>query len=71
MNQLNPRGLKAVLEGPLESSGRNSRLTHNRLYPGRRAAATWRTCPRHSRNPPALGRLWISLGANLLPDIKT
>jgi hypothetical protein len=31
-----------------------------------RAAATWRTCLRHSRNPPARGRLWISLGASLL-----
>ena len=27
----------------------------NRLFPGRRAAATWRTCTRHSRNPPARG----------------
>ncbi len=55
MNQLSHCGLKAILEAPLESSGRNSRLTHNRLYPGRRLAATWRTCPRHSRNPPARG----------------
>jgi hypothetical protein len=42
-------------------------LPNNRLFPGRRAAATWRTCPRHSRSPPTGGRLWISLGASLLP----
>ncbi len=33
-------GLKDIREAPLESGGRNSRLTHNRLFPGRRAAAT-------------------------------
>jgi hypothetical protein len=40
MNQLHHRGLKDILLAPLEPSGRNSRLTHNRLFPGRRAAAT-------------------------------
>jgi hypothetical protein len=41
MNQLNHRELKVIPGGsPLQSGGRNSRLTHNRLFPGRRAAAT-------------------------------
>ena len=55
MNQLEPPWAKGYRGGSLASGGRNSRLTHNRLFPGRRAAATWRTCPRHSRNPPARG----------------
>jgi hypothetical protein len=55
MNQLHHQGAKGYPGGSLDSSGPNSRLTHNRLFPGRRAAATWRTCPRHSRNPPARG----------------
>jgi hypothetical protein len=55
MNQLEASWAKGYPGGTLESSGRNSRLTHHRLYPGRRAAATWRTCTRHSRNPPARG----------------
>jgi hypothetical protein len=41
MNQLEPpraKGYPGWL--PLQSGGRNSRLTHNRLFPGRRAAAT-------------------------------
>ena len=40
MNQLQPSWAKGYPGGSLESSGRNSRLTHNRLFPGRRAAAT-------------------------------
>jgi hypothetical protein len=38
MNQLQPswRGKGLSLESPLETGGRNSRLTHNRLFPGRR-----------------------------------
>src|SRR5271169_2990181 len=35
-----PSWAKGSPGGSLESSGRNSRLTHNRLFPGRRAAAT-------------------------------
>jgi putative transposase len=38
-----------------EAPGSKVRLTHNRLFPGRRAAATSRTCPRHSRSTPARG----------------
>jgi hypothetical protein len=43
--------------------GRNSRLTHNRLFRPGRSAPTWRTFPRHSRSPTGPGLLWISLGA--------
>jgi integrase-like protein len=32
--------------------GSNARLTHNRLSPDRHAAATYRTCTRHSRSIP-------------------
>jgi hypothetical protein len=55
MNELEPSWAKGYPGGNLESSGRNSRLTHNRLYPGRRAAATWHTCTRRSRSLPARG----------------
>ena len=55
MNQLHPSRAKGYPGGLPGPSGPNSRLTHNRLYPGRRAAATWCTCARHSRNPPARG----------------
>ena len=34
MNQLQP--LRGLGGSPLETGGRNSRLTHNRLFPGRR-----------------------------------
>ena len=38
-----------------ETGGSNARLTHNRLLPGRRAAATSRTRNGHSRSTPARG----------------
>jgi hypothetical protein len=40
MNQLHHQGAEGYPGGSLDSSGPNSRLTHNRLFPGRRAAAT-------------------------------
>jgi hypothetical protein len=54
MNQLSHRGLKAIVVA------RWRRVAATRDLPtiafsGRRAAAAWRTCPRHSRNPPARG----------------
>jgi hypothetical protein len=39
----------------LETIGSNARLLHNGLFADRSAAATWRTCPRHSRSRPARG----------------
>jgi hypothetical protein len=46
----------SVRNGEPEEVGRCEPLiTHNRLFSGRRAAATLRTCTRHSRNPPARG----------------
>ena len=54
---------------PLETGGRNSRLTHNRLFPGRRrccdVAYLYQAFSQHT----GPGRLWISLSTILLPDI--
>src|SRR5882762_9335732 len=48
----------------LEPLGFNSRLTHNRLFPGRHVAATSRTCTRHSRTAPARGDYGYSVKIN-------
>src|SRR5262249_24234680 len=55
------------------SLGSNARLVHNRLFPGRRAAATSRTCTRHSRSTPARGdyaQVWTP-STNHLKRTKT
>ena len=40
MNQLNPPRLKAILVAPWTRVAATRDFTHNRLFPGRRAAAT-------------------------------
>ncbi len=53
---------------PLETSGRNSRLTHNRLFPGRRRCCDVAYLSQAFSQHTGPGRLWISLGTILLPD---
>ena len=56
MNQLHPsRGLKAILVAPWTRVAPTRDLPTIAFIRARRAAATWRTCTRHSRNPPARG----------------
>ena len=50
MNQLHHRGLKATLVAPWTRVAPTRDLPTIAFFPGRRAAATWRTCARHSRN---------------------
>ena len=54
---------------PLETGGRNSRLTHNRLFPGRRRCCDVAYLSQAFSQHTGPGRLWISLGTILLPDI--
>jgi hypothetical protein len=68
MNQLKHRELKDILGGSLESSGRNSRLTHNRLFPGPACCCDVAYLYQAFSQPTGPGRLWISLGAILLSD---
>jgi hypothetical protein len=66
MNQLQP--LWGLGGSPLETGGRNSRLTHNRLFPGRRRCCDVAYLSQAFSQHTGPGRLWISLGTILLPD---
>lgn len=70
MNQLQPIVGPRLKGAPLEKrGGRNSRLTHNRLFPGRRRCCDVAYLSQAFSQHTGPGRLWISLGPILLPDI--
>ena len=68
MNQLCHRGLKAILVARWCRVA--ATLTHNHLFPGPACCCDVAYLSQAFSQPTGPGRLWISLGAILLPDIQ-